>query len=111
MEILHNKINRIALLFLSVWMTNHMGSGMPPDWCKDAIWYQIFPERFNNGDKTNDPTEETLLGTWPYEPIKSWKISPWESDWYKMQPWESENGMGFYYNAQEEDMEVTFKAY
>ena len=100
MEILHNKINRIALLFLSVWMTNHMGSGMPPDWCKDAIWYQIFPERFNNGDKTNDPTEETLLGTWPYEPIKSWKISPWESDWYKMQPWESENGMGFYYNAQ-----------
>ncbi|MDF2845190.1 MAG: alpha-amylase [Herbinix sp.] len=27
-----------------------------PDWVKDTIWYQIFPERFANGDKTNDPT-------------------------------------------------------
>lgn len=26
-----------------------------PKWAKDTIWYQIFPERFNNGDKTNDP--------------------------------------------------------
>ncbi|RDU35540.1 alpha-glycosidase [Neobacillus piezotolerans] len=27
----------------------------PPGWVKDTIWYQIFPERFANGDKTNDP--------------------------------------------------------
>jgi glycosidase len=26
-----------------------------PDWLKDAIFYQIFPERFKNGDKANDP--------------------------------------------------------
>ncbi len=26
-----------------------------PEWSKDAIWYQIFPERFENGDRTNDP--------------------------------------------------------
>ncbi|MNO33229.1 Cyclomaltodextrinase [compost metagenome] len=26
-----------------------------PDWVKDTIFYQIFPERFANGDKTNDP--------------------------------------------------------
>lgn len=26
-----------------------------PSWVKDTIWYQIFPERFCNGDKTNDP--------------------------------------------------------
>lgn len=26
-----------------------------PDWAKDAIFYQIFPERFANGDPTNDP--------------------------------------------------------
>ncbi len=26
-----------------------------PDWTKDAVWYQIFPERFANGDTTNDP--------------------------------------------------------
>ncbi|ERJ13073.1 alpha-glycosidase [Haloplasma contractile] len=26
-----------------------------PDWVKETIWYQIFPERFANGDETNDP--------------------------------------------------------
>ena len=26
-----------------------------PDWVKDTIWYQIFPERFANGDPENDP--------------------------------------------------------
>lgn len=26
-----------------------------PSWVKDTIWYQIFPERFANGDSTNDP--------------------------------------------------------
>jgi glycosidase len=26
-----------------------------PDWAKHAIWYQIFPERFRNGDPGNDP--------------------------------------------------------
>lgn len=26
-----------------------------PDWVRDAIFYQIFPERFRNGDVSNDP--------------------------------------------------------
>ncbi|QVK05369.1 glycoside hydrolase family 13 protein [Mycoplasma mycoides] len=26
-----------------------------PDWINDTIWYQIFPERFANGNKNNDP--------------------------------------------------------
>ncbi len=26
-----------------------------PDWAKNGVFYQIFPERFRNGDKTNDP--------------------------------------------------------
>ncbi|MDR9852345.1 alpha-glycosidase [Paenibacillus sp. VCA1] len=30
-----------------------------PDWVKDAVFYQIFPERFANGDPANDP-EGTL---------------------------------------------------
>ena len=41
-----------------------------PDWAKRAVWYQIFPERFRNGDSSNDPP-----GTVPwrhawYEPYK-----------------------------------------
>lgn len=26
-----------------------------PEWVKETIWYQIFPERFANGDPVNDP--------------------------------------------------------
>lgn len=26
-----------------------------PQWVKETVWYQIFPERFANGDKSNDP--------------------------------------------------------
>ncbi|MBN2602336.1 MAG: glycoside hydrolase family 13 protein [Candidatus Marinimicrobia bacterium] len=71
-----------------------------PDWAIDAIWYQIFPDRFYNGDKSNDPTIETLEGTWPYDKQTEWAIMPWTSDWYKLQPWELKNARGFYYNAQ-----------
>ncbi len=30
-------------------------AGFVPAWVKDAVFYQIFPERFANGDKANDP--------------------------------------------------------
>ncbi len=26
-----------------------------PEWAKHVVWYQIFPERFRNGDPSNDP--------------------------------------------------------
>lgn len=75
-------------------------SHQPPDWPKDAIWYQIFPERFHNGDVSNDPTVETLEGTWPYDKQTEWEVSAWTADWYRLQPWEKKNKKGFYYNAQ-----------
>jgi cyclomaltodextrinase / maltogenic alpha-amylase / neopullulanase len=28
-----------------------------PEWCKRQIYYQIFPDRFKNGDRTNDPVD------------------------------------------------------
>lgn len=28
-----------------------------PKWVKDTVWYQIFPERFANGNKNNDPKD------------------------------------------------------
>jgi len=71
-----------------------------PEWAKTAIWYQIFPERFRNGDTRNDPTVETLEGTWPYDHQTNWRITSWTSDWYKLQPWEEKNAHGFYYNVQ-----------
>ncbi len=70
-----------------------------PAWAKKAIWYQIFPERFANGDTANDPKPEDMEGGWPYFIPEGWHISPWGSDWYKMQPWEKANGHDFYWNA------------
>ncbi len=71
-----------------------------PDWAVDAIWYQIFPERFSNGDPANDPTLESLVGTWPWDRQIEWEISPWESDWYEFQPWEIANQQPFNYQFQ-----------
>ena len=70
-----------------------------PGWAKDAVWYQIFPERFANGDKNNDPTPHDMEGAWPYKTPDGWMISPWTSDWYKLQPWEIADGQNFYWNA------------
>lgn len=36
-----------------------------PDWAKRAVWYQIFPERFANGDPANDPPR-TVPWTHPW---------------------------------------------
>jgi cyclomaltodextrinase len=41
-----------------------------PDWAKGAVWYQIFPERFANGDPANDPRG---IGVF---------MKDWKSDWY-----------------------------
>jgi cyclomaltodextrinase len=70
-----------------------------PDWSKEAVWYQIFAERFANGDKNNDPTAHDLEGAWPHQIPEGWQISPWTSDWYKLQPWEKANGHNFYWNS------------
>lgn len=70
-----------------------------PAWAKEAVWYQIFPERFSNGDTNNDPTPEDLDGAWPYFIPDGWQIHPWGSDWYKLQPWEGKTEKDFYWNA------------
>jgi len=60
------------------------------DWAAEVVWYQIFPERFWNGDTQNDPTPADMEGGWPYFTPPDWQISPWTSDWYAYQPWERE---------------------
>ncbi len=35
------------------------------DWAKDAVFYQIFPERFENGDPANDPPNVEQWGKQP----------------------------------------------
>jgi len=63
-----------------------------PEWAKRAVWYQVFPERFRNGDPSNDPTVDDLVGADPVDLPKQWQIHPWGSDWYERQPYELANG-------------------
>lgn len=41
------------------------GTVVTPGWVKDAIFYQIFPERFANGDRKNDPKGTEPWGAIP----------------------------------------------
>lgn len=34
-----------------------------PNWVKDTVWYQIFPERFANGDETINPKDTLAWGS------------------------------------------------
>ena len=63
-----------------------------PQWAKRVVWYQIFPERFRDWDKGNNPTVIDIAGSDPKEPPKSWNIHPWGSDWYQLQYYEKTNG-------------------
>jgi cyclomaltodextrinase len=68
-----------------------------PEWVADAVFYQIFPERFANGDSRNDPTRDSLEG--PESVPQSWKLSPWTGDWYGRADWEKELGPNFFDNG------------
>lgn len=71
-----------------------------PDWAKGIVWYQIFPERFWNGDPGNDPRLEDQAGAWPHDQSPPWQIHPWTADWYELQPYERANGQSLWHNLQ-----------
>lgn len=47
-----------------------------PDWAKQAVWYQIFPERFRNGEPGNDPHGGGVFAL------------PWNAAWRTVHPGE-----------------------
>ncbi|MEM6561129.1 MAG: alpha-amylase family glycosyl hydrolase, partial [Planctomycetota bacterium] len=49
-----------------------------PEWTHHAVWYQVFAERFRNGNPDNDP------GKYDYE-----LLVPWNSDWWAVLPGET----------------------
>lgn len=68
----------------------------PPGWAKEVIWYQIFVERFNNADKTNDPTPENIIipPMNVYAP-EGWSVTPWTGNWYEQESWAKKTGKSF----------------
>ena len=62
-----------------------------PEWAGGIVWYQIFPERFANGDSSNDPeaskvfmNEKTIA--------EGWEITGWTSNWFAESGWEKKLG-------------------
>lgn len=71
-----------------------------PAWSKGVVWYQIFPERYYNGDPSNDPKVTDQAGAYPFDDTSAFQIHPWTSDWYQLQPYEQTNSKNFYFNVQ-----------
>ncbi len=64
----------------SAYTCNMQPSFVTPDWAKDAVWYQVFPERFRNGETSNDPPD----------------MQRWQADWWATLPGEVEGEENFY---------------
>ena len=56
-----------------------------PDWAKHAVWYQIFPERFRNGDPSNDPGDNDTS-----------TLVHWQANWWKASQGEAPGDENFY---------------
>jgi len=71
----------------------------PRVWQTEAVWYQIFPERFRDGDPSNNPTRDSLGGK-EWTPA-SWHVRSWTSDWYARDAWEQARAENFYWTVSE----------
>lgn len=60
-----------------------------PDWVKGAVFYQIFPERFANGDPSND----VLSGEYEYMGYASIQMDSWDA---KPLTYEEGHGVDFF---------------
>lgn len=71
---------------------NENNSPHIPDWAADAVWYQIFPERFCNGAPQSNPTAEDVGAT---NRFPGWHIRAWNKEWYARDDWEKTAGNDF----------------
>ncbi|RYG46679.1 MAG: alpha-amylase [Chitinophagaceae bacterium] len=90
----------LFFIFLTASSLANAQNDFTPNWSKGTTWYQIFPERFHNGDPSNDPTVLDQAGAYPFDISSPFAIHPWTSDWYELQPYEKKNGKDIYFNIQ-----------
>lgn len=90
-----------SLLIVSACNSEKKTSTPPPDWAKEVVWYQIFVERFNNGDNTNNPTAATISTASDFRAVPdNWHVTPWTQSWYEEDQWAKDLGNNFYGNLQ-----------
>lgn len=88
------RIMKRFLFLLLLWGTSavHAQNNVPA-WSKSVVWYQIFPERFRDGDPNNQPVRASL--EFSESVPEGWKPSAWTQDWYRLDGWEQKL-KGFY---------------
>lgn len=99
----HKKIFLSILVFTNLVLSSFIclaQKDFTPAWSKGAVWYQIFPERFNNGDPSNDPKVSDQNGAYPFDDTSAFQIHPWTSDWYQLQDYEKKNGKNIWFQLQ-----------
>lgn len=57
-----------------------------PDWMKNAVIYQIFPDRFFNADTSNDQAEKVARGALDYEFVSDWYTIPENPEQEELNP-------------------------
>jgi len=72
----------------------------PPSWSRDAVWYQIFVERFRNGNPEVNPTLRTCEKALTDEVPAEWTLTPWGHNWYEQEAWAKKTGLDFYRTIQ-----------
>ena len=50
---------------------------------KNSVVYQIFPDRFFNGDTSNDYSQKFSRGATPYEFYNNWYSIPEDPTYYR----------------------------
>lgn len=90
-----------TILIVSACNSERKTTTPPPDWSKEVVWYQIFVERFNNGDSTNNPTAATISTASDFRAVPdNWHVTPWTQSWYEEDQWAKDLGNNFYGNLQ-----------
>ncbi len=93
-------VNRLSALAFALLATNAIAQptpfGEPPAWAKEVIWYQIFVERFHNGDPGNDPTAANIdIPPMNVHAPAGWKVTPWTDNWFDQERWAKVPGKSF----------------
>lgn len=83
---------KFILIFLVLFPFALQPQSAFPGWAEGIVWYQIFPERFANGDTANDPAPEKVFINFDTAPPEEWEITPWTSNWFAASAWEKNLG-------------------
>lgn len=82
---------KFILLIITLITSISLSQSVVPEWAKGIVWYQIFPERFRNGDAKNDPEAFKVFAR-EDSIINNWSVTRWTSNWFAQSDWEKQLG-------------------